>query len=169
MGILFPLVREVFPNTFLYDFTASYFLTVRKIKKTKVEGDDYVAEKDRLRKHDIRIKVTEEEYLIAKHKAELANMYVSQFIRRAIFKTEIKVTKIPFEAISYLSDVINDNKQIFWRLGSNINQIAKVIHENNDTYSKEQMRQVLIDLQNTYNQYEKLCGIMMSRLYGLDD
>lgn len=125
-----------------------------------------MAEKDRMRKCEIRFKVTEDELKIAKDKSEYANLNIGQFMRSLLFNGS--VTKLPVDEIKSCQKAITENSFEINKIGNNINQIAKVIHENNDTYSKTQIEEIKVDLENVIHEYEKLCGVMMSKLYGLE-
>lgn len=125
-----------------------------------------MAEKDRMRKNKIQFYLSDEELKVAKDKSEYANLNMSQFIRKIIFEADIK--KLPVEEIKQCQKAITDNAFELNKIGNNINQIAKVIHENNDTYSKSQIEEVKRDLDNVVREYEKLCSVMISKLYGLE-
>lgn len=127
-----------------------------------------MATKNRIRKKEIRVLVTEAELQIAKDKAALCDMNMSEFFRNAIYNTEIKITKFSFDEVSEFSKAINANSFEINKIGNNINQLVKAIHENNDMYSKTQIEYALRDLENVRVEYEKLCDIMMNKLYGLE-
>lgn len=125
-----------------------------------------MAEKDRMRKNKIQFYLSDEELKVAKDKSEYANLNMSQFIRKIIFEADIM--KLPVEEIKLCQKTITENSFEINKIGNNINQITKVIHENNDTYSKSQIQEIKNDLENVVREYEKLCGVMFSKLYGLE-
>ncbi len=124
-----------------------------------------MAEIHRLRKRKIQFYVTDDEMKIAKDKAELCNMNLSEYFRNAIYKLDITINKIPVEEIIEATNAINSNAYEINKIGNNINQLVKTIHENNDTYSQNQITKAIIDFDNVINEYEKLCGVMMNKLY----
>lgn len=126
-----------------------------------------MAVNERFRNKRITLRLTEEEKKLLFDKAELCNMNANCFLRNAIFKTSITVNKIPVEEIRNAQNAMDENAYAINRIGNNINQIVKIIHENNDTYSKSQIQEIMNDLENVLRKYEKLCGVMFDKLYGL--
>lgn len=125
-----------------------------------------MSEFDRVRNKEIRFKVTKEELEFAKDKANIANMNIGELMRKSLF--DCKIIILSSENILEASKAINDNSYEINKIGVNINQLLKVIHENNDTYSKNQIETVLRELENLRFEYEKLCDVMMNKLYGLE-
>mgnify|MGYP002510676139 CR=1 FL=1 len=96
-------------------------LTVRK---------DGMAEKDRMRKKELRVKLTDEEHAGMKKRAEAAGLDMSSYARKAIFECVI-IKHEPFD-IKMLANELN-------HIGININQIAKNVNEQGGKCSKSDM------------------------------
>lgn len=125
-------------------------------------------EKNRFRKKQVIVRLTDEEYLLLNHKSELANMNMSEFFRSAIIDTNIIVKKLPVDEIISMQEIIHNNSYEINKIGNNINQLVKLIHENNDTYSKSQIDRIMGDMENVIMQYDNLCDVMINKLYGLE-
>lgn len=124
--------------------------------------------KKRFRNNQIKFYTTDEEKKFLEDEAKLSGMNVSEFLRNVIFKSQIIVKKVPVEEIKNAQTAMEKNAYEINKIGNNINQLVKVIHENNDTYSKRQIEDAVRDLENVIHEYENLCGIMFNKLYGLD-
>lgn len=92
-----------------------------------------MAEKDRFRTKDLRVKLTEREREILEEKCELFNLTKSCYIRHAILYGYIKTTlpRVDENLIRQLIKEVND-------IGNNINQIAYICNERY-TVEKEEM------------------------------
>lgn len=110
-----------------------------------------MAEKDRKRTYEIRIKVTESELQYAKDKAEYLNMTMSDMIRNFI-KEGVILKYEPFD-IKELSNELN-------KIGVNINQIAKCVNEKGGNYDKE-------DMENLKSEFQNLSDLIFNKVYGL--
>lgn len=127
-----------------------------------------MAEKHRLRTKEIRIKVTEDELKVIKDLKEYAGYKnLSSYIRKMIF--DGKIIKLPVEEIMICTEAINGARYEIDKIGHNINQLVKIVHEHRDQYSQKQLEEALNDLDSVVNLYDKLCEVMISRLYGLDE
>lgn len=125
-----------------------------------------MAEKDRIRCKEIRVKVSEDELKIAKDKAKYVGMNVSQFIRKIILDDNIK--KIPVEDIISISEIINEYKYEINRIGNNVNQLVKVVHENNDLYAESQIKEVNTLLLVASTTFNEMNNIIYEKLYDLE-
>lgn len=125
-----------------------------------------MAEKDRIRCKEIRVKVSEDELKIAKDKAKYVGMNVSQFIRKIILDDNIK--KIPVEDIISISEIINEYKYEINRIGNNVNQLVKVVHENNDLYAESQIKEVNTLLLAASTTFNEMNNIIYEKLYDLE-
>lgn len=126
-----------------------------------------MAEKDRIRKKEIRVKVSEDELKIAKDKAKYAGAKnTSDYIRKII--VDGKIVKLPVDEIIECTKAINETRQELNKIGNNINQLMKAIHENRDLYSKRQIQEAMNELDNVTREYDKLCEVMIMRLYGVE-
>lgn len=124
--------------------------------------------KKRLRNNQIKFYLADEELKVLHDKAELCGMNISEFLRSVIFKSVVNIKKVPVEEIRSAQAAMDKNSFEVNKIGNNINQLVKTIHENNDTYSLRQIENIMRDLENVINEYEKLCGVMYNKLYGLD-
>lgn len=110
-----------------------------------------MAEKDRKRNREIRIKVTDNELQFAKEKAEYLNMTMSDMIRNFV-KEGVILKYEPFD-IKELSNEIN-------KIGVNINQIAKCVNEKGGNYDKE-------DMDNIKKEFQNLSDLIFNKVLGL--
>ena len=110
-----------------------------------------MADKDRKRTYEIRVKVTESELQYAKDKAEYLNMTMSNMIRKFI-RDGVIIKYEPFD-IKELSNEIN-------KIGVNINQIAKSVNEKGLDYDKE-------DMDNLKNEFQNLSDLIFNKVYGV--
>ena len=124
-----------------------------------------MAEVHRIRTKEIRVKVTEEELKIAQDKAQYVGLNVSQFIRKVIIEDNVK--KLPVNEIMEVSKTINEYKYEINRIGNNINQLIKTIHENNDLYSEEQVQESMSLLDTVTSTFDELTKVMYEKLYDL--
>ena len=111
-----------------------------------------MAEKHRIRKTEIRIKVTGNEWKIARDKADYLCMTMSDMIRKFI-RDGVIIKYEPFN-IKELSNEIN-------KVGVNINQIARTINEKGGNYDKEDMDDIRREFQN-------LSEIIFNKVYGFE-
>lgn len=110
-----------------------------------------MAEKDRVRTKEIRIKVTEEELQYAKDKAECCGLTMSEYIRKVI--KDGVIIKLETCDIKGLSNELN-------KIGININQIAKRVNETKGQSINEDM-EILI------SQFSEMQQIIYEKIYGL--
>lgn len=110
-----------------------------------------MAEKDRYRKNCLRVKVSDEELLIAKQKADYCDLSMSDFIRKQIIDgVIIKYDRLD---IKTLSNELN-------KIGVNINQIAKCVNEKGGEYDRQDMDNLIEEFQNIQTLiYSKVWGI----------
>lgn len=125
-----------------------------------------MAEKDRVRKKQLHLFLLEEEHKILCDKAKYAGLNVSQFIRKIALEDNVK--KLPVDEIKEASKAINDYRLEMNRIGNNINQLVKIIHENNDLYFEEQMREAVNLIETVGTTFDELTKVMYERLYDLD-
>lgn len=111
-----------------------------------------MAEKDRIRKHQINIRLTETEYENAKQKAEYCGLSMSEFIRKQIM--EGLIIKYERFDIKALTNELN-------KIGVNVNQIAKHINENGGEYDRQ-------DMESLMNEFQKMQGEIYNALWGLE-
>lgn len=109
-------------------------------------------EKDRIRKHQINIRLSEIEYENAKEKAEYCGLTMSEFIRKQIMEGVI----IKYERfdIKSLSNELN-------KIGVNINQIAKHINERGGEYDRQ-------DIDNLVSEFQKMQAEIYAAVWGLE-
>lgn len=113
-----------------------------------------MSEKDRnirIREKEIRVKVTEEELQYAKDKANYCNMTMSEYIRNIIVKG--CVIKLDTVGIKELTLELN-------RIGTNINQIAKVVNET-------QGQNIKNDMDSLVREFSEMQQVIFDRVYGL--
>lgn len=111
-----------------------------------------MAERYRIRKTEIRVKVTESEWKFAKDKAEYLCMTMSDMIRKFI-RDGVIIKYEPFD-IKELSNEIN-------KIGVNINQIARAVNEKGGNYDKE-------DMDNIRSEFQNLSELIFNKVYGLE-
>ena len=87
-----------------------------------------MAEKDRIRKHDIKIRVTETERNLALEHANKLNMNINEYVRYLLMNGII----VKYEAF----DMKNLSEKLHV-IGCNINQIAKRINEKGGILQKK--------------------------------
>lgn len=127
-----------------------------------------MAEENRIRNEEIRIKVSSEEHKIARDKAEYLGLSMSSYIRDIIVNGKITFDKSNKDTISEmvkLSNCINDFKYEINRIGNNINQLVKVIHENNDLYFEEQLNEALSQFETVNMTFNELTKKIYERMY----
>lgn len=125
-----------------------------------------MAEKHRIRKKQIHLYVTDDEYKVLQDKSDYVGMNISQFIRNIILDDNIK--KLPVDEIIETSKAINNYKFEINKIGNNINQLVKVIHENNDLYFEEQIQEAMSKIESVMNTFDELTKVMYEKLYDLD-
>ena len=109
-----------------------------------------MAEKDRMRKKDLRVKLAEEEYSGLKKRAEAVGLNLSDYVRKAVFECVI-IKHEPFD-IKMLANELN-------RIGVNINQIAKNINEHGGECDKKDMESLKKEFQDMQDKiYGSLWG-----------
>lgn len=111
-----------------------------------------MAERNRIRKTEIRVKVTESEWQFAKDKADYLCMTMSDMIRKFI-RDGVIIKYEPFD-IKELSNEIN-------KIGVNINQIARVVNEKGGNYDKE-------DMDDMRSEFQNLSELIFNKVYGLE-
>lgn len=120
---------------------------------------------NRLRNKQIIVRVTEDEYKILNDKAEYVCMNASEFIRKVIISDN--VVKLPVDEIRETSKAINNYRYEVNKIGNNINQIVKIIHENNDLYFDEQIQEAVSMIESVAKTFEELTRVMYEKLYNL--
>lgn len=106
-----------------------HFLTVRKNKNVIMTIGDkrFMAEKDRFRKREIRVKLSEEEYATILAKTAEAEMTISDAIRSLIVFGNIKAEWLDEESKRRVDELCQLIEKVIYevnRIGNNINQIA---------------------------------------------
>lgn len=119
----------------------------------------------RIRKKSLRIDLSEEEKKLLDDKADYVGMNVSQFIRKII--TDDNVNRLPVEEIMETSKSINQFKFEINKIGNNINQLVKVVHENNDLYYEDQIQQAISMIENVIQTFDELTKEIYERLYNI--
>lgn len=122
-------------------------------------------ENNRIRKKSLRIDLSEDEKKLLDDKADYAGMNVSQFIRKII--TDDNVNRLPVEEIIEISKSINKYKFEINKIGNNINQLVKVVHENNDLYYEDQIQQAISMIENVIQTFDELTKEIYERLYNI--
>ena len=122
-------------------------------------------ENNRIRKKSLRIDLSEDEKKLLDDKADYAGMNVSQFIRKII--TDDNVNRLPVEEIIETSKSINQFKFEINKIGHNINQLVKVVHENNDLYYEDQIQQAISLIENVIQTFDELTKVMYEKLYDI--
>lgn len=108
-----------------------------------------MAEKDRFRTREIRVKLSEEEYAIIQAKSAEAEMTVSDAIRSLIVFGNIKAEWLDEDSkkrVDELCNLIEKVKYELNRIGNNINQIAyntNVIYDTSLNELKEAYEQTV--------------------------
>ncbi len=131
--------------------------------KNQIKKESKMSEVHRIRTKEIRVRVTEEELLIAKHKAAYVHMDMGQYFRRIILDDNI--IKVPAEEIMEASKAINAYRLEISGISRNLNQMIKIVHENNDLYEEEQLREIERLLETITMSYNELTKEMYERLY----
>ena len=108
-----------------------------------------MAEKDRYRTKEIRVKVFEEELYVAREKARLCGISMSEFIRKQILDG-YALTLVNKELALRMIDEFN-------AIGVNINQIAYMVNTNKVVLDK--------DIENLKEQVAEMHQIVMNYLY----
>lgn len=124
-----------------------------------------MAEEHRIRTKEIRVKVTEYELKVAKDKAEYLGINMGTMFRQLIMNDNVK--KIPVEEIKEVSKAINEYKFEINKVGNNINQIVKVIHENNDLYEEEEIKELIYLIETVSITFNDLTKEIYERLYNI--
>ena len=111
-----------------------------------------MAEKDRIRKIQLNIRVTETEYGIAKDKASYCGLTMSDYIRKQI--TDGVVIKYERLDIKTLANEIN-------KIGVNINQIAKHINEKGGEYDRQ-------DMDSLIREFQDMQAVIYKNVWGIE-
>jgi len=111
-----------------------------------------MAEKDRIREKEIRIKVTSNEHDYVKSKADYCGTSISEYARKAMFDGSI--ISIDTKNIRKLVKEIN-------KIGVNINQIARHINERGGSYEKR-------EIENLINEFENIKVTVYGKMWGLE-
>lgn len=108
-------------------------------------------EEGRMRKKEIRVKVTDNEWEFAKDKSKYCCMSISNMIRTFIMEGVI----IKYDAIGIkeLSKEIN-------KVGTNINQIARWVNEKGGEYDRQ-------DIDNLIREFQRLQADIYARIWGI--
>lgn len=120
---------------------------------------------DRIRTKEIRVRVSEDELKIAKDKAEYLGVSMSGYFRKIIMDDNIK--KMPVDEIKEVSKAINDYRYELNKIGTNINQLIKIIHENNDLYEEEEIKHLKSIIDTLIVSFIELNKEIFERLYGI--
>lgn len=120
---------------------------------------------ERIRNKEIRVRVSEDELKIAKDKAEYIGTSMSGFFRKIIMDDNIN--KLPVDEIKDVSKAINDYKYELNKIGNNINQLIKIIHENNDLYEEEEIKYLKSTIDTLIISFNELIKEIYERLYVL--
>ncbi len=98
-----------------------------------------MAEKDRIRKKQLNVRLTEIEYENANAKAEYCGLTMSEYIRKQIMDgVVIKYERFDIKA---LANELN-------KIGVNINQIARWVNEKGGEYDRQDMDNLIKEFQN---------------------
>lgn len=130
-----------------------------------MSSDSMKNKNSRIRKKSLRIDLSEDEKKLLDDKSDYAGMNVSQFIRKII--TDDNVHRLPVEEIMETSKSINQFKFEINKIGNNINQLVKVVHENNDLYYEEQIKQAISMIENVTQTFNELTKVMYEKLYNI--
>ena len=136
-----------------------------QILKDLCNKDEEFEMSNRLRNKQIIVRVTDEEFKILNDKAEYVCMNASEFIRKIIISDN--VVKLPVDEIRETSKAINDYRYEINKIGNNINQLVKIIHENNDLYFDEQIQEAVNLIDNVGKTFDELTKVMYEKLYNL--
>lgn len=110
-----------------------------------------MAEKDRMRKKELRVKLADEEWIGLKKRAEAAGLNLSEYARKALF--DCMIIKYESFDISKLANELN-------HIGININQIAKHINERGGEYEKKDIEKLISEFQDMQTiVYDAVWGI----------
>lgn len=120
---------------------------------------------ERLRKKQLHLFLTESEHKILNDKADYTGLNASEFVRRIIVADNI--IRLPVEEIKETSNAINDYKYELHKIGVNINQLVKIIHENNDLYFEEQIQEAVSMIESVAKTFEELTRVMYEKLYNV--
>lgn len=96
-----------------------------------------MAEKHRIRKREIRVRVTDEEHEVFFKKAREKNLTMSDYVRKIIMEGVIIVYQ-PFD--------MKEATRRFHEIGCNINQVAKSINERNGEYNRKDIDMVIEEI-----------------------
>lgn len=111
-----------------------------------------MAEKDRIRNHQINIRLSESEYEKVIEKASYCNLSMSDYIRKQI--EDGVIVKYESFDIKNLSYELN-------KIGININQIARNINEKGGNYDSQDMEEIK-------NEFENMRSAIYKIIYGID-
>lgn len=111
-----------------------------------------MGEKDRIRKKQIRVHLSERELEIAKDKSEYCGLNMSDYIRKIIVDSVI--IKYDIEGMKEICNEMN-------RIGVNINQIAKHINERGGEYEKN-------DIADLQFQFDNLFETVLNKLLAIE-
>ena len=125
-----------------------------------------MAESSRIRKRYFKVHLTDEELKILNDKSEYCGLNKSEYVRKILMDDNVK--KLPVDEIKEASKAINDYKLEMNRIGNNINQLVKIIHENNDLYFEEQIREAVNLIETVGATFDELTKVMYERLYNLE-
>lgn len=111
-----------------------------------------MAEKDRIRKRQLNIRLTETEYENIKAKAEYCNLSMSEYLRKQIMDgVIIKYDRVDMKT---LANELN-------KIGVNINQIAKHINERGGDYDRQDMDSLIKEMQ-------EMQAVVYKNIWGLE-
>lgn len=108
-------------------------------------------EKNRIRKRQMNIRLTDIEYENVKAKAEYCNLTISDYMRKQIMDGIV----IKYESfdIKALGNELN-------KIGVNINQIAKHVNEKGGEYDRQ-------DMDNLIKEFQEMQAVIYEKVWGL--
>lgn len=112
-----------------------------------------MAEKDRLRTKKIQVFVTEAELQYARDKAKSCNLTMSQYIRQVI--REGLIVKLETFDMKEMAMELN-------HIGININQIAWRVNERGGDYDKQ-------DMENLIREINEMTSFVYKKALGMDE
>lgn len=110
-----------------------------------------MADKDRIRKKQINIRLSDIEYENINLKAEYCGLTMSDYIRKQI--TDGLIIKYERLDIKTLANELN-------KIGININQIAKHINEKGGAYDRQ-------DMDSLIKEFQEMQAIIYANVWGL--
>ena len=119
----------------------------------------------RMRTKEIRFMVSDEELDIAKQKAEIADLPITQYLRKILVDGEVKV--LPVDELKDVMKGFSEFNTIFNSVNSKIAYFQETIKDHHDDYSKSEMDEVVNNLNLLHDELNKLCGLMIETVYNM--